>query len=58
MVDKVTWYLRMQLNSRVNFAENWGPLSEMTLLKSPNHVNNFWKMMEATPSAVILLFVR
>ena len=47
----------MQLNFRVNFAENWGPLSKMTLLKSPKHVNNFQKMMEATPSAVILDFV-
>ena len=41
----------------MNFAENWGPLSEMTLLKSLNCVNNFWKMMEATPSAVIMLCV-
>ena len=57
MVDRAIWYLRIQLSSSVNFAENWGPLSEITLLKSPNHVNSLRKTMEATPSTVILDFV-
>ena len=48
----------MWLSSSVNFAENWGPLSEITLLKSLKHVNSFQKMMEATSSAVIFDFVR
>ena len=56
-MDNAIWYPKMQLISKANFAENWGPLSEITLLKSPKRVNSFQKMMVATPSAVIWDFV-
>ena len=36
---------------------NCGPLLEMILLKSPNRVYSFLKMMVATPSAVMDFFV-
>ena len=50
-------YLSILLSSFWNFAANWGPQSDMTLLNSPNLVYNFLKMIVATPSAVIVFLV-